>query len=425
MEIRLSRPLGTLLTIIAGVVVLWLAALVLSPVSHLLILLLVALILAFILSPLVGFQERRGAPRPIAILVSFLALLAFVSATALILIGPLAQQLSALAQQLPAILQAIGALLERITAFLADWSLPVVDLQSQVLARLGQVGEAVLAAVLGFIFGLPGIVFDFLLVLTMTFFLLADTTLIRHNLIGLAPERWRGPLFFAEAALVRVGGNYIRGQLLIGLFVGVAVGIGCWLLGVPYPLVIALLSGLLVLISVLGPYLSAVPSLLISLPLGFPTVGWVLLLNIVIQQFVLNVLGPRITGNAVGLHPLAALLVILSGANLAGFVGALVAVPVAGVIYVLAAAFYHVRQSRAAAAAGAPPPPLPERLAIINSQAFAAQERFEASRRKADDAAAGVANKRPAGGVVGRPMIAPAGRCRPTPLVGSFEHVRW
>jgi predicted PurR-regulated permease PerM len=244
---------------------------------------------------------------------------------------------------------------------------------------------------LGIIFGLPGIVFDFLLVLTMTFFLLADATLIRHNLIGLAPERWRGALFFTEAALIRVGGNYIRGQLLIGLSVGVAAGIGCWLLGVPYPLVIALLSGILMLIPVLGPYLSAVPALLISLPVGFPTVAWVLLLFIVIQQFELNVLGPRIIGHAVGLHPLAALLVILSGASLAGFVGALVAMPVAGVVYVLAAALYHIRQSRAAAAAGEPPPPLPERLALIHSQALAARERFEAARRPANAAAGGVA----------------------------------
>jgi predicted PurR-regulated permease PerM len=382
-EIRLSRPLGALLTIIAAVVVVWLASLALAPISHLLLLLLVALILAFILSPLVAFQERRGAPRAVAILVAFLAFLAFLVAAVLILIGPVAQQLSALAQQFPAIIQAIGSLLDRLTAFLSDRSLPVVDLQSQVLARLGQLGEAVLALALNVIFGLPGIVFDFLLVLTMTFFLLADATLIRHNLFGLAPERWRGPLFFTEAALIRVGGNYIRGQLLVGLFVGSAAGIGCWLLGVPYPLVIALLAGLLELIPVLGPYLSAIPALLISLPLGFPTVLWVLVLFIIIQQFELNVLGPRITGHAVGLHPLAALLVILSGASLAGFAGALVAVPVAGVIFVLASALDHVRRSRAAAAAGEPPPPLPERLALINSQALAARERFEAARRPA------------------------------------------
>src|SRR5262245_21140753 len=86
-EVRLGRPLGALLTVIASAVVLWVASLVLAPVSHLLLLLLVALILAFILSPLVEYQQRRGAPRTIAILVAFLALLAFLTATVLILIG--------------------------------------------------------------------------------------------------------------------------------------------------------------------------------------------------------------------------------------------------------------------------------------------------------------------------------------------------
>ena len=75
-DLRLSRLLGILLTIIAGATVLWITALALAPISHLLLLLLLALILAFILSPLVDLQVRRGAPRPVAILVSFLALLA-------------------------------------------------------------------------------------------------------------------------------------------------------------------------------------------------------------------------------------------------------------------------------------------------------------------------------------------------------------
>jgi hypothetical protein len=149
---------------------------------------------------------------------------------------------------------------------------------------------------------------------------------------------------------------------------------------------------------VLGPYLSAVPALLISLPLGFPTILWVLLLFVAIQQFELNVLGPRITGHAVGLHPLAALLVILSGASLAGLVGALVAVPVAGVAYVLASALYHGQRSRAAVAAGAPPPPLPERLVAITGQARVAYQEFESARGKdaADAAGAATAETRAA-----------------------------
>jgi predicted PurR-regulated permease PerM len=90
-----------------------------------------------------------------------------------------------------------------------------------------------------------------------------------------------------------------------------------------------------------GPILSAVPALLVALFQPFPTVLWVLLFFIAIQQVESNILGPRITGHAVGLHPLGAMFALLAGFQLAGVLGGLFAVPVAGIIWVLIAAAYR------------------------------------------------------------------------------------
>jgi predicted PurR-regulated permease PerM len=90
-----------------------------------------------------------------------------------------------------------------------------------------------------------------------------------------------------------------------------------------------------------GPILSAVPAVLVALFLPFPTVVWVVLFFLAIQQIENNVLAPRISGRAVGLHPLGAMFALLAGFQLAGVLGGLFAVPVAGVVWVLMSAAYR------------------------------------------------------------------------------------
>jgi predicted PurR-regulated permease PerM len=103
----------------------------------------------------------------------------------------------------------------------------------------------------------------------------------------------------------------------------------------------------------IGPVLGAVPAVLLALLLPFPTVIWVILYFVAIQQFENYVLVPRVSGHAVGLHPLAAMMALVAGLELAGIPGALVAVPVAGVLWALGSAV--VRRLRYGDAEPLPP----------------------------------------------------------------------
>jgi len=95
------------------------------------------------------------------------------------------------------------------------------------------------------------------------------------------------------------------------------------------------------LIPMFGPILSAIPAVLVALFMPWPTVVWVIVLFVVIQQFECNYLGPKVTGHAVGLHPLASMFALMVGFEVAGILGGLFAVPVAGVIWVLSATAYR------------------------------------------------------------------------------------
>ena len=113
------------------------------------------------------------------------------------------------------------------------------------------------------------------------------------------------------------------------------------LLGLPYALVLGVLAGLFELVPMFGPILSVIPAVLVALFMPFPTVIWVVLYFVGIQQLENNVLAPRISGHAVGLHPLGAMFALLVGFQLAGLLGGLFAVPLAGVLWVLLGAAYR------------------------------------------------------------------------------------
>jgi predicted PurR-regulated permease PerM len=104
---------------------------------------------------------------------------------------------------------------------------------------------------------------------------------------------------------------------------------------VPYALFLGIFAALAELIPMVGPIVAAVPALAVSLSMPFPAVVWVAIAFLLIQQFESNVLLPRLSARATGIHPVASLLALVVGFEVGGVVGALFAVPVAGLLWVL------------------------------------------------------------------------------------------
>src|SRR5438270_4587717 len=124
----------------------------------------------------------------------------------------------------------------------------------------------------------------------------------------------------------------------MALIIAVISGVGCWLLGVPYPIVIAVLAFFFELVPMVGPILAALPALLIAAFQPFPLVVWVLIFFLATQFVENNILAHRISGGAVGLHPVPVILVLAIGSDLGGIIGALFALPAASAASVLISA---------------------------------------------------------------------------------------
>lgn len=199
----------------------------------------------------------------------------------------------------------------------------------------------VLKNLVGTLTGLGGIVVDIALALVISLYLLADGARFLELGTALIPSRHRGKAAFLQDNVARVLGGYLRGQLTLALIVGLAAGTCTAVLGLPYAVVLGVLAGLFELVPMFGPVLSAVPALLVAMFMPFPTVLWVLLFFVIIQQIENNILAPAITGHAVGLHPLAAMFALLAGFQLAGVLGAMFAVPLVGLLRMLLGAAYR------------------------------------------------------------------------------------
>ena len=215
--------------------------------------------------------------------------------------------------------------------------------QSQIASARDQVVaciEGFAGSVVPLLTGLVSAILDVVLVAVLSIYLLAGGSRVSDWLRRNMPQQQQGNMKFLLDTLQRVVGGYIRGQLLLCGFVGLLVGVGMQVIGVPYALLLGVLAFILEFIPVLGTLVSGAICALLAL-----TKGWVIALIVLVYFVVVHVIegdvvGPRIVGKAIGLHPVVSLAAVIAGAELFGITGALFASPVAGVLQALLVAIW-------------------------------------------------------------------------------------
>ncbi len=203
----------------------------------------------------------------------------------------------------------------------------VADLGSDFVAAI----EAALRGSIAVVSQTFSILLGLLTVPVWLFYLLKDQRKTSQLIAGLLPARHREAVSELVAIVDKTLISYVRGQLFLGVVVGIMAWVGLSLLGVPFAPVLAIISGVTELIPVLGPILGAVPGILVVLATDPTQVIWVVLLYIGVQMVENTLLVPRVQGRAVSLPPALIMVLIVLASELAGFVGMLIVVPAAAV----------------------------------------------------------------------------------------------
>ena len=297
MEKAVTRRKWTAGLLIAGTVALVVAfwSLIMSMLS----LLAVAGVLTLLSLPLCKVLEKR-LPGGAAAAIALLTLLGAVLGMLWGLIPPLLRQSAQLMSRLPALLDSLRELLARWSAVLEARGIPLGDMQAELFSRISAAaGQLAATLVSG----------------------------IRLLLSLVLPVKYRARGIRAAREMRRESALYLRGQLILSLFVAAMTALALLLTRTPGALLLGLFMGVMELIPYIGPFIAGVPAVLLALQSGWTAALWTLLAICLVQQVEANLLSPRLLSGATRLHPLAVLLAIAFGGMAGGVIGMMAALP--------------------------------------------------------------------------------------------------
>lgn len=304
-----------------------------------------ALVTAYIfLPPVRSLAQRTRVPRPVWIVVLYLAGGAIVYLLVTVLIPVVGRQYEELLKAAPGIIADVQEYIrEHERVELLGFTLELKTASESVVKMLGdlarQLPQQAIAGVTLVLTTVTKIVIY--LIATFYFLLFGDRWL--RQMVDLLPQRWRGeldPLFRRIDALLRA---YVLGQVLRMLIMGTLIYIGLSALQVRFALVLAVMGGLLELVPILGPVVAGTITTVVALFQPEPAYGWsnltlaiaVAILYIGLNQLEENLLIPNLIGYMVDLPPLLVIFVVLAGESLAGIPGLLLSVPIAATLHVV------------------------------------------------------------------------------------------
>ena len=308
----------------------------------------IGLALAFVLDPAVTFLARHGMPRWAGVIVMYVAVITIVWALIAYALPPISRQASEFIEQIPELGAAVGDVEAGALAWYRDLPLPA-DVRSAIDNQLAASGDAfgellrgLLAPTVNALLRVATFIVGLVVVPVWLFFVLKDRAGFSRAVAGAMPPSWRADAENLLAVLGRVGGRWVRGQLLLGASVFVATVIGLTILTYldfaefgQFTLVLALIAGVLEWLPIIGPIVAAVPAILIGLSIGVPAALAAAVLYTAIQQLENHILVPKVMSRQVGVSAVVVIVALLLGGSLLGVIGAILAVPTAAILHVL------------------------------------------------------------------------------------------
>lgn len=330
-------------------------AVVLPPVA-------IALVVVYLLNPLVARLERRGIRRGLGVLLIYFLFVAVVVVVLAVLIPIVAHQVTAFIDDLPRLIEKAKTEINQFAA--ARGSDVRINLSSEEIQKSVFSNRETIASFLGgvrsFATGVLHIMITVLIGFIVSIYLLLDLPKIQRRVVAMIPATRRAEVISLGQEVGRALGGFFRGQMLVATFVGVASAVGLTLVKVPFAVVIGLLCGIFNLVPLIGPFIAAIPAVLVSLLSGEPKRALLaLVVLLVVQQIDNHVISPNVMGRTVKLHPITVMLALLAGGTIAGIFGMLIVIPIVAAVKIVGLHFWSRRAALATAVAGGNGGPAP------------------------------------------------------------------
>lgn len=330
------QALIVLLVIIAS---LFLASLVWSffiQFSNVILLFFLSWLLAFILRPVARSLTNGGINYTLSVLIVYLGLAIVLTIGGFLLVPVITQQVSDLNKNFGAYVQDINGIVKSGQDVLkTNFGLKDVDITKytdQLINQIQSIGPGILGNAITLLQSIATLVLQLILVFLLSFYFMKDGDRIFGGLRQLLPPRWQDEARLLAISIEKSFGAFVRGQLLFAAAYAILTAIVMIFFGLDYVVIASIVAGLAMIIPLVGNFIAFAPPMLVCL-VTRPGDWWLLLVVLFIMQSLqMNIIGPRIMSQAIGIHPLYVMAAILMGGQVAGFWGALFGIPVAGTI---------------------------------------------------------------------------------------------
>jgi predicted PurR-regulated permease PerM len=328
--------------VLAVAVTLW----IIIKLTGVILLLILSIFFAYFVSPLVEFLSRpiRIAgrrfvmPRVLAIVLSYIILVVVLVLGIYVLVPRVGSQFPEFAVQARGYWSSVGGKMQGMVEYFRSHRMPGPLLDAingaipSIVEKVSQTVSSVLTSMAGWLIYIPWLV----LIPILSFFFLKDAETFRRSALQMLPRgrwRWRGDEFFQDINSTLAA--YIRAQLTACIFIGVVCALGFTLLGVPSPLVLGVIAGIFEFVPLVGPLLIGVIAAVAAFLHAGPFAALMVIVFLGVLRIVQDYLiYPKLIGQGIHLHPLAVIIAILSGAELAGVAGIFLAIPVVAILTV-------------------------------------------------------------------------------------------
>ena len=347
---RLQRALLLPLVVLAWLALLVVVAWLVGHVARAFLIVILAALIAFALTPMVNLLAR-WMPRAIALALSYLIGFIVVFGLLGVVLATAGAQLVSFTGQAPAELRQAQGLQQVVLGILKPLGVTAPQLaqvEAQAFSQLQHLGTTAANSALGVVQMVLGAIVDGVLILILSIYLAASGPRLIQWMHRQTPAGQRRRTTVLVGIVNQVVGGYVRGTLILATLIGVLVGVGMALLHVRYALLLGILAFFMEFVPVLGVMVSGVVCVAVALFTGWLNAVFVAIYFVVVHVIEGDVVGPRIMGKAVGIHPGVAIVALVAGSELFGIWGALFGAPLAGLVQaIVGAGIKEMRLARA------------------------------------------------------------------------------
>jgi len=287
----------------------------------------IAMIISYVLNPIVSMLHERKVPRTIAVLLIYAAFCTVISVILINIIPMFVNQVQELNEHVPEITMRA----QNIVNDVSNSSLLPDSLRSGIdnwLVHMEKRFSSALLSVVNNIGSMLNAVFIGFIIPFLAFYILKDFDVFERTVITYVPKAHRRNVVRMVKDIDLALGSYIRGQLIVCVIVGALAYSGYLLIGMPYALLFAGIVAVTNIIPYLGPFFGAAPALLMAATVSWKMMLLVAVVNTACQMLEGNVISPQVVGRSLHMHPLMIIFAVLVGGELAGVIGMILAIPI-------------------------------------------------------------------------------------------------